>query len=91
MKTEMFEELCKESTLLQAWKVIKTKGCAGGIDGKSIAEIENDIGFHIESLQKELISGNWIPQPSELQICVFFRKSSFCLTHVFWLRSYFGS
>ena len=34
MKTEMFEELCKESTLLQAWKVIKTKGSAGGIDGK---------------------------------------------------------
>ena len=63
MKTEMFEELCKESTLLQAWKVIKTKGSAGGIDGKSIAEIENDIGFHIESLQKELISGKWIPQP----------------------------
>lgn len=63
MKIVMFDELCKEKTLFQAWKVIKTKGSAGGIDGKSIAEMDNDIGSHIKELQEELISGKWNPQP----------------------------
>lgn len=63
MKATMFEELCKSSTLLAAWKMVKAKGSAGGIDGISIAEMDKDIGTHIQTLQEELFSGTWKPQP----------------------------
>ena len=43
METVMFDELCNERTLLQAWKTVKSKGSSGGVDGMSIVEMDRDI------------------------------------------------
>lgn len=32
-KASLFDHLCAEQTLLEAWKLVKTKNAAGGIDG----------------------------------------------------------
>ena len=63
MKTTIFDDLCNERTLLQAWKTVKAKGSAGGIDGVSIEEMDSDIGSHIKAIQRQLQSGEWNPQP----------------------------
>ena len=59
----MFDELCSERILLQAWKTVKAKGSAGGVDGMSIEEMDGDIGSYIKSIQQQLKSGEWNPQP----------------------------
>ena len=63
METTMFDELCSERILLQAWKTVKAKGSAGGVDGMSIEEMDGDIGSHIKSIQQQLKTGEWNPQP----------------------------
>jgi len=34
--------LCSESSLYNAWNIVKAKGAAGGIDGVSIQEFEKE-------------------------------------------------
>jgi hypothetical protein len=38
----MFEKLCSERTIMNAWKQVKTKGSTGGVDGISLSVIENN-------------------------------------------------
>lgn len=65
MKTtsNMYERLCHENLLYEAWRVVKNKNSSGGIDGVSIAEFEEDIHHRIRSITDELKAGTWIPQP----------------------------
>ena len=37
-----FNTLCQEATLYEAWNNVKSKGSAGGIDGVTIQEFENE-------------------------------------------------
>jgi len=37
-----FNTLCKENTLYDAWKTVKPKGSAGGIDGVTIREFDEE-------------------------------------------------
>lgn len=39
----MFQTLCSEKHLLHAWKEIKSKGSAGGIDGQTTEDFEKDL------------------------------------------------
>lgn len=63
MNGNLFNKLCQVKTLLQAWKLVKQKGTAGGIDGKTIADIDADIGNCIRQLQQELVLREWNPEP----------------------------
>lgn len=62
-KSSLFEQLCSSQVLLDAWKSVKSKNAAGGIDGISFSLFDKDIGSHITSLLEELRRGRWSPSP----------------------------
>lgn len=68
MRTQ-FSILCQESTLYYAWRFVKSKGSAGGIDGVSIEGFNKDRAQQIRQIQEELENGTWKPQPY-LQIAI---------------------
>ena len=68
MQTQ-FSNLCRESTLYQAWNNVKSKGSAGGIDGVTIEDFNKDRVHQIRIIRDELIKGAWKPQPY-LQIAI---------------------
>lgn len=59
----MFEKLCSERTIMNAWKHVKSKGSAGGIDGLSLTTFETDLGNNILEIIDELKTGKWSPLP----------------------------
>lgn len=64
MKTNsLFNQLCQYKTLLAAWKQVKAKGSAGGIDGVSVEDVDSRIEQVLTGIQDELRRGAWIPQP----------------------------
>ena len=58
-----FATLCQETTLYNAWNIVREKGAAGGIDGVSILEFEKDKRKQIPRLAEELTSKTWKPLP----------------------------
>lgn len=63
MNITLFNKLCQVETLLNAWKIVKQKGTAGGIDGMTIADVDSDIGNYIRQIQQELSVKEWNPEP----------------------------
>lgn len=63
MNGNLFNKLCQVKTLLHAWKMVKQKGTSGGVDGKTIADVDADIGNSIRQLQQELVLREWNPEP----------------------------
>lgn len=59
----LFRQLCSLKLLHRAWKMVKLKNSAGGIDGISVAEFEEDLGKYLYDLQKELKKRTWKPEP----------------------------
>lgn len=53
----MYERLCHENLLYEAWRIVKNKNSSVGIDGVSIAEFEEDIHVRIRSIIDELKAG----------------------------------
>lgn len=58
-----FDTLCRETTLYNAWNIVKEKGSAGGIDGITIQEFEKDKRRQIQKLIEELTNKTWKPYP----------------------------
>lgn len=59
----LFERLCGEHTLHEAWKMVKAKNASGGIDGFSVRQYDEDIGSHLAEIITELRAGKWEPYP----------------------------
>lgn len=59
----MFNKLCELNTLFEAWKAVKAKNSAGGIDGLSVLAFDENLRENLEQLQHELKSGAWNPAP----------------------------
>lgn len=59
----LFRQLCSLKLLHRAWKVVKLKNSAGGIDGITVVEFEDDLGKYLYDLQKELRKREWKPEP----------------------------
>lgn len=59
----MFHTLCLDATLQAAWKQVKGKNSAGGIDGVSLAEFERNLYQNLQSIADDLKNGSWKPQP----------------------------
>ena len=57
----LFEKLCQQNTLYDAWYLVKSKKSAGGIDGMSVADFDADARQHIPDLASELKSRAWTP------------------------------
>ena len=59
----LFHSLCLDATLQAAWRQVKGKNSAGGIDGVSLAEFERNLYQNIQSVAEDLKNGLWKPQP----------------------------
>jgi len=56
-----FNTLCQESSLYNAWNVVKEKGSHGGIDRVTIQEFDKEKRKEIPLLAEELRNGKWKP------------------------------
>lgn len=65
MKTQssLYATLCCEETLYEAWKAVKGKNSAGGIDGITLSCFEDNLAKYISELADELKAGTWTPEP----------------------------
>ena len=65
MKTQssLYATLCSEETLYEAWKAVKGKNSAGGIDGITLSCFEDNLAKYISELADELKAGTWAPEP----------------------------
>lgn len=62
-QSSLYATLCKEETLYEAWKVVKSKNSTGGIDGITLSFFEDNLAKYIAELSDELKAGNWVPEP----------------------------
>lgn len=58
-----FNTLCQETSLYNAWNVVKEKGSAGGIDGVTIQAFDKEKRKEIPLLAEEMKAGTWKPMP----------------------------
>lgn len=49
--------------LQNAWRAVRTKNSAGGVDGYTIAHFEKKLTDNLTELQHELTTGTWNPEP----------------------------
>lgn len=59
----LFQQLCSIQTLHRAWKAVKLKNSAGGIDGLTVSQFDDELGEQLYALQNELKTGMWQPEP----------------------------
>lgn len=59
----IFDRLCSLPSLFDAWKRIKAKGSAGGLDGVTIYDFEQKLDRHIDRLRRDLLSRKYVPAP----------------------------
>ena len=65
MKDKIFDKLATKSSLLDAWRIIRQKGKAGGIDGISVEFYSKKFNTYIDELLKSLQEQSYIPEPYE--------------------------
>ena len=58
-----FNTLCQETSLYNAWNIVKEKGAMGGIDRMTIQDFEKDKRKQIPKLAEELANKTWKPYP----------------------------
>ena len=61
--SRLFDNLCQNNLLYEAWTIVKAKNSAGGIDGMSITDFDDNSHKYISEILKELKEGKWKPQP----------------------------
>lgn len=59
----LYSRLCSQSLLFDAWKIVKQKGSAGGVDGVSLLQFEERLGTYLTELLEELRRRRWRPEP----------------------------
>lgn len=59
----LFQILCNEQTLRDAWLQVKQKNAAGGIDGVTVADFEKRSTEQIRELSRLLKTKSWNPEP----------------------------
>lgn len=62
-ETTLYPRLCSQSLLFDAWKIVKQKGSAGGVDGVSLLQFEERLGTNLTELLEELRQRRWRPEP----------------------------
>ena len=63
MKKELFKKITDIRTLWKAWKKVKEKNTASGIDNISIDTFEKNLDANLKSLHLELENETYIPEP----------------------------
>jgi CRISP-associated protein Cas1 len=60
---ELFDNVCAEATLFDAWRRVERKGAAGGIDRVTISEFATRLNNNLMQLRADLLAGDYIPEP----------------------------
>lgn len=63
MSQSLSKSLCMPVTLRSAWKVVKSKNSAGGVDGLSVDTFEDNLAVNLDTLRRDLIDKQWNPEP----------------------------
>ena len=63
MMGPMFEQVCSEATLFDAWRRVERKDSQGGIDRISVAEFRDRLPYNLERLRDDLRRGTYVPEP----------------------------
>lgn len=63
MSSALYKQLCRQSILYNAWKIVKKKNSAGGIDGCSITLFEENLKGNLDKLLQDIIDKTWNPEP----------------------------
>lgn len=70
----LYQKLCEIQTLHNAWKNVRQKNSAGGVDGLTVLQFEENLGDYLNGLRQELLRGEWAPEP---YLRVEIRKNEF--------------
>ncbi len=62
---DLFNRVCSLPVMMEAWKPIKAKGSAGGLDRVSVEDFQKDLSRNLERLTADLRSGRYAPEPLE--------------------------
>jgi hypothetical protein len=69
---ELFDQVCSETILFDAWRRVERKGSQGGIDQITISEFRQRLQHNLERLRDGLLSGWYVPEPfQKLEILKF--------------------
>ena len=60
---ELFERVCDDATLFDAWRRVEHKGARGGIDQVTIAAFGQRLNDNLAQLRTDLCDGRYIPEP----------------------------
>ncbi len=60
---ELFERVCAEATLFDAWRRVEHKGARGGIDQVTITVFRQRLNDNLEQLRADLCAGRYVPEP----------------------------
>lgn len=60
---ELFENICSDITLFDAWRRVQRKGASGGIDRVTIAEFGHRLNDNLASLRADLLTEQYVPEP----------------------------
>ena len=58
----LFERVCDDATLFDAWRRVEGKGAQGGIDQVTIAEFRQRLHDNLMQLRADLRSGRYAPR-----------------------------
>ncbi len=59
----LFEHICDDATLFDAWRRVEGKGAHGGIDQVTIAEFRQRLHDNLMQLSADLRNGRYVPEP----------------------------
>jgi len=62
---ELFNKVCSLPVLMDAWKLVKAKGAAGGLDRVSVDDFHMDLSRNMDRLVADLQGGRYAPEPLE--------------------------
>ena len=60
---ELFERVCSEATLFDAWRRVERKGAQGGIDQVTITVFRQRLNDNLAQLRVDLCDGRYVPEP----------------------------
>ena len=59
----LYDTVTTYHALLNAWRIVRAKNAAGGIDGYNVAAFERNLHDNLNQLHSQLASGQWTPEP----------------------------
>ena len=62
---ELFDQVCSIPVLMAAWKRVRAKKAAGGLDKVTVEDFEVCFNKNFEQLRQSLIKRNYTPEPLE--------------------------